>query len=272
MNELFSIRYNLINSMKDNGYSIELRNAVVNSFLNQYNSFEEGDLLYRMKEVMDLFGIEQEPHLNDKATLVYNKKTLQNFIQTCKWNKLFDFVEYALAIDENRAEKLAEKYNLIFKMNGCRYRVLNGSVIPVADELELEEMNRATITGIESVDSAYSEAVKLLSEKPIPDFNAVIAKASNALEAMVIDIAKDYNSTKNVLGKAISTMKKHGAEIDSNFEMLLTKIYAYASKSGIRHGGNNPVQASEEDAVFVMVICAALINYMNSTMRSHSAL
>lgn len=67
MAEFFSERNGLIGSM-NNDYSPAFRSAIVTSFFNQYNSLED-KLFCRLQDIMDLFGIEQQPQVRDKATL-----------------------------------------------------------------------------------------------------------------------------------------------------------------------------------------------------------
>ena len=64
-------------------------------------------------------------------------------------------------------------------------------------------------TGVDATDTAYSETISLLSERTDPDYNAVIAKTSNALESMVRDalirlnpeIAEDESRTDEIIYK-----------------------------------------------------------------------
>lgn len=266
MAEFFSERNGLIGSM-NNDYSPAFRSAIVTSFFNQYNSLEASELFGRLQDVMDLFGIEQQPQVHDKATLQYNKEQTLTYFKNCPWNHLFDFAEYVLTLDTDRADALAEKYNRIFRMHGCKYRLVSGKAIPVVNDLEIQEISKAMNTGVDATDTAYSEAISLLSERTDPDYNAVIAKTSNALESMVLAIGKDNGASSDTLGKAISELENKGIVFDQDMKALIKKIYAYACNAGIRHGGTTPVVATEADAILVMVISAAAINYLN-TLRA----
>lgn len=90
---------------------------------------------------------------------------------------------------------MAEKYNRIFRLRGCKYRLVSGKAIPVVNDLEIQEISKAMHTGVDATDTAYSEAISLLSERTDPDYNAVIAKTSNALESMVLAIGKGNQRT-----------------------------------------------------------------------------
>ena len=90
---------------------------------------------------------------------------------------------------------MAEKYNRIFRLHGCKYRLVSGKAIPVVNDLEIKEISKAMHTGVDATDTAYSEAISLLSERTDPDYNAVIAKTSNALESMVLAIGNSNQRT-----------------------------------------------------------------------------
>ena len=266
MAEFFSERNGLISSM-NNDYSPAFRSAIVTSFFNQYDFMEEDELIWRLQEVMDLFGIEQHPQVHEKATLKSNKEHILEYFKFCPWNHIFDFAEYVLKLDTARADLLAEKYNRIFRMHGCRYRLVNGKAIPVLNDLEIREISKAMNTGIEAVDSAYNEAITLFSNKTEPDYNAVIAKVSNALESMVLAIGKENTGSAETLGRAIAELENKGIVFDEDMKALIKKIYGYACNAGIRHGGTDPVTATEEDAILLLVISAAGIDYLNTLRK-----
>ena len=178
-------------------------------------------------------------------------------------------LEYVLILDPKRSKTLADKYNRIFRMHGCKYRLIDGKAVPIVDELEIQEISKALHTGVKATDTAYSEALALLSEKPDPDYNAVAAKASNALESMVLTIAKDNEISEETLGRALNALTRKGVSIDSRMMELIKTTYKYVCNSGIRHGGTDLVIATEEDAVFTLVICAAAINYLNTVWNNN---
>ena len=263
MNDLFSERNGLISSIA-NVYTAEFRSAIVTSFFNQYDtSLENNKLFGRLNDVMDLFGIEQKPQSNEGASLLENKRQTLLYFKSCEWNRLFDFIEYVLTVDKDIEDALIEKYNQIFRLHGCRYRLINGRVVPIVNELEIQQIKKAINTGVDGTDRAYNEALALFSNRTNPDYNAVIAKASNAFEAMVVYIARENGVSENTLGKAITELESNGVVFNDDMKAIIKKLYSYACNSGIRHGGTNPVIAKEEDAILVLVISAAAINYLN---------
>ena len=263
MAEFFSERNGLTGNTSDE-YSSTFRSAIVTVFFNQYHNNETGDLFYDLRDIMDLFGIVQRPCSDENKMLVDNKQETISYFCDCQWNQLFDFVEAAIRIRHDKADRLSEKYNQIFKYHGIHYRVVNNLVIPIFNEEEIKEIKKASHTGISAVDDAYSEAISLLAKKDDPDYNAVIAKASNALESMVLVIAENNDVHEETLGRALKQLKTKGVEIEEDLDTLLRNAYKYACNAGLRHGGSKSVKASENDAVFFLVIAAACINYLNA--------
>lgn len=263
MSEFFSERNGLIENT-DNDYSLSFRRAIVTSFFNQYNVLDAAELYGKLQSVMDLFGIEQSLQMADRKALVSNKILTEEYFKECPWNHLFDFVEYVLTLDPDRAGTLAEKYNKIFRLHGCKYRLVNGRVVPIVNELEIREITKAMNTGVEATDTAYKEAISLLSKRHNPDYNAVIAKTSNALESMVLAIATENAVTEITLGRAIGKLESKGVVIEDRMKGLIKSIYHYACNAGIRHGGATTVVTTEADAILVLVISAAAINYLNA--------
>ena len=49
-------------------------------------------------------------------------------------------------------------------MHGCKYRLVSGKAIPVVNDLEIKEISKAMNTGVDATDTAYSEAISLLSD------------------------------------------------------------------------------------------------------------
>lgn len=267
MENLFSERNGLVNCIV-NDYPESFRSSIVTSFYNQYNTLEKGELFGRLQDVMDLFGIKQCPQVNDMATLLYNKEHTLEFFMDCPWFRLFDFVEYVLTLDPQRSKSLTDKYNLIFRMQGCKYRLINGKVLPVMNDFEIREISQAMNTKIDAVDAAYNEAVSLFSDRQAPDYNAIISKASNALESMVLTIAKEHDVSADTLGRAINGLESKDIFIDEDMRVLIKGIYRYACNAGIRHGGTEPITANEEDAILILVLSAAAINYLSRLYKS----
>lgn len=84
---------------------------------------------------------------------------------------------------------------------------------------------------------------------------------------MVLAIGKDNEGSAATLGKAMTELEKNGIVFDPDMRALIKKIYTYACNAGIRHGGTEPVVATEEDAILLLVVSAAGINYLNTLRK-----
>lgn len=268
MAEIFSERNGFVSQNDNDEISLDIRQSISDTFENLFGS-SITNLKRAQQDIMPVFGVPQDTtNSSDLFATQNNTANISKYLSKCPWYKVYDFVEYTLdLLDENGIRYMTGRFNLIFRLNGMRYRIVNSHIIPVTNEIEINEMKRAMQTGIAAVDTAYNEAVGLFSKKECPDYNAVIAKASNALESMVITIARDNDvNNSNTLGKALSQLEDKGVIIDEDMDTLLRKIYGYVCNAGVRHGGDNKdtIIATENDAILLLVLCAACINYINN--------
>ena len=260
--DLFSNRNKLIDINNSDDYNESFRIAIVNSFFDQYTSLEKSKLFYSLKEIMNVLGIEQTPSFNDEKMLLDNKEETIDYIKHCEWNRMFDFVELSLEVDETIRDNLSKKYNKVFAVHGCKYRIVEYKVLPIISEIEINEIKNSAHSALQPIDDSITGAVELMSNREVPDYNAVIAKASNALESMILIIAEQNSIKEETLGKAITNMKKKGVQFDIDLEEIIRKIYKYACNSGIRHGGTEQIKATEPEAIFVLTLCSSTINYL----------
>ena len=65
------------------------------------------------------------------------------------------------------------------------------------------------------------------------------------------------------LGKALGRLEKNGIYIHGAMKHGFQALYGYTSdESGIRHGGIEDKEVTEEDAKFMLVSCSAFVNYL----------
>lgn len=65
------------------------------------------------------------------------------------------------------------------------------------------------------------------------------------------------------LGSALKKLKDCGVTIHSAMESAFLKLYGYTWDSGgIRHGSIEFIDVPSEDAKYMMVSCAAFVNYL----------
>ncbi len=95
-----------------------------------------------------------------------------------------------------------------------------------------------------------------------PDYRNSIKESISAVEACCREI-----TGKHKLDDALNNLQAKGIKINGEMKKGFEKLYYYTNdaKSGIRHAlmvdENKP---TKDEAVYMMVVCSAFINYLNS--------
>lgn len=182
------------------------------------------------------------------------------------WNTCFDFVEIILKFDykaheyyQEALKELKIKVNCILSDEKIGYRIINNQIINITNEEEIHELETAMDSIFTSVDNHIEKALKFFSDRKNPDYKNSIKESITAVESMCCIICG-----KNVeLGKALGKLEKNGIYIHGAMRSSFQSLYGYTSdESGIRHGGFEDKEVTEEDARFMLVTCSAFINYL----------
>lgn len=142
------------------------------------------------------------------------------------------------------------------------YRILNGLVVPIVNEGELKTIAKTMNLEYESVSKHMHKALELYSDRQKPDYENSVKESISAVEAMCCIITGAEGGTAT-LGNTLKTLKNYGIKIHPAMEGAFIKLYGYTSDSGgIRHGSIEFVNVPGEDAKYMMVSCAAFVNYL----------
>lgn len=111
----------------------------------------------------------------------------------------------------------------------------------------------------DSVNNHLEKALSFYSDRKNPDYKNSIKESISAVESMCCIIC----GKKVELGKALGKLEKNGIYIHGAMKNGFQALYGYASdESGIRHGGIEDKEVTEEDAKFMLVSCSAFVNYL----------
>jgi len=153
----------------------------------------------------------------------------------------YDFIEFIVLRDDSKRGDLVNEFNHILDEEKAAYRFsLDGELIKITDEIELDEINRAIkATGKYSgVDEHLEKARRFFSNREKPDYKKSIEESVHAIEAIAKIVVKDKDATLSNAVKKISNL--HPALRES-----IEKLYGFAGDAdGIRHGNKN-LSASE---------------------------
>jgi len=196
------------------------------------------------------------------ATSVIKSDDYEWFI---KINMLEMSVQWLHEIGEKKQWIIGIVKNFVAQLNhefarlSFAYRIVGKEVIEITSQNEIAEIEEALLQ-TSNIKSHLSEALKLLSNRPNPDYRNSIKESISAVEALCREITGE-----NTLGPALKALDKKGLAIPTFFKSGFEKLYYYTndSKTGIRHALMDASDApSFEEAKFMLVACSAFVNYI----------
>lgn len=259
----FSERHNLCPNklLQKNNIDKKLRTRLWNLLkLRESVSIDYGGSKGKVEILLDSLGIEFE-YPEDGFGGYNNVSTLRDVFREIKWNEIYDLLEEYIALHKNVDERkdLMQGINKILEEEKSAYRVIDGLVTPIVDEVSVKSLEKSLSTKLDAVDTHMKKALALYSDRSTPDYENSIKESITAVESMCAIITNSHQT----LGKTLGELKKKGVYIHPSLELAFEKLYGYASDSnGIRHGGIDFKNAPAEDAYFMLVSCSAFINYL----------
>lgn len=213
---------------------------------------------------LDLYELENK----DIRDFLINKFNRLWYAQ--QWYTYYDILEIILSfsvsdnklIGEDEKEKISNfknGVNEIFVEENIGYRIINNQVVNITTEEEINEIEKAMDSVFDSVNDHFEKALSFYSDRKNPDYKNSIKESISAVESMCCIICGE----KVELGKALGRLEKNEIYIHGAMRNGFQSLYGYTSdESGIRHGGIEDKEVTEEDAKFMLVTCSAFVNYL----------
>lgn len=189
------------------------------------------------------------------------KKSIKNKIFSSKYYVLYDFIQYIVDyIDPD----LVSMFNEILETERSAFRFIDRQLTRITDQNESEAVASAMKISdqFSGARSHIRSAVAMFGQRGSPDYRNVIREAISAVESASKIVSQNEKADLSAAIKAIE--KAHG--MHSAFKDAITKLYGWTSdESGIRHGLlQESAVVDEADAHFMLVTCAAFVNYLVS--------
>ena len=229
-----------------------------------YDTLEYAGYTTGIEEMMIEMGIQYE-FPDNKITKDKNAEKLHKHVVQCGgiWFRIYDFIEKYLRIKDNDVVmKMSKEFNRILEEEVAPYRILNGLVIPIINNGELQTLENAINSEYESVSRHMQKALELYSDRQKPDYENSVKESISAVESICCIITGAEGATAT-LGSTLKKLKECGVNIHPAMENAFKQLYGYTSDSGgIRHGSIDFVDVPGEDAKYMLVSCAAFTNYL----------
>ncbi len=183
----------------------------------------------------------------------------RNYFFKSLWHEAYDFIEFVAARwpAEDAAAEFRNAYNRVLEREVAGYRFVGDQMTPIIDKVEVEAIEDAVETADEAVAAHLSRAIELLSDRQQPDYRNSMKESISAVEAAV---RAHTGSTKGTLGELLDGLDLHPA-----LERSMSNLYGYTSDAnGIRHALQDADNSSFAEAKYMLVVCAAFVNYVKS--------
>ena len=182
-----------------------------------------------------------------------------------EWHDVYTMVErFAYSLEEDQIDAFAATLSDVLDEEKAGYKLIiidendkQCLIVPLTNNLELNEVDAACHTKYDSVNNNIETAIRLFSDRKNPDYTNAVKSATSAVESascIVDDKAK-------TLGEAIKRLKKSGTGINQRLIEGLEKLYAYANET-VRHGTSEPIEITQSETRLMIVTCSAIANFI----------
>lgn len=198
-----------------------------------------------------------------------NISYLKRKFYTFEWDKFYDFVEFFAHLEDDYNRKsLIKDFNRIFTLENSAYAFVNERIIEKISDSEIQ-----AIENTENLPNLPFEHIKnssnLLFRRDNPDYRNSVKESISALESFM----RTLSSSDETLGKILREYDFDKFDIHPALKVaikdFMTKLYGYSSdQSGVRHSLKEyHKETTKEEALFILIICSALMNYMQNTTK-----
>ena len=189
---------------------------------------------------------------------------IRNYFLNCPWNKVYEFIEFMVRACDRSHSHLAKWFNEALERELSGYRFIEGQVVDITDQQELEMLTEALRdTRFAGVSAHLQRALELYANREKPDYRNSIKESISAVEAMAKILTGEDKAT---LDGALKILEKNG-QLHKALKDGFAKLYGYTSdEQGIRHAMMEDPGLSATDAKYFLLSCTSFANYLKAQM------
>jgi len=195
------------------------------------------------------------------------RKVVRDWFFSCEWNAVYDLVEYSVRDYESDGGAAVSEFikdlNSILDREKAGYRLVDGLVTPLTSEEEIEVLEEVLSGAADPVRAHFRCALEKLADRVNPDYRNSIKESMSGVESLCRQIT---GIDKASLGDALDAlMKRGGMQVHKALRGAFNQLYGWTSDAeGIRHAMMEEPNLKLEDAKFMLVACAAFVNYLKA--------
>jgi hypothetical protein len=199
------------------------------------------------------------PYISDAIGAV------KDYFFKCPWNECYDFIEYVSTVytDQDTNGKFQRYCNWTLEREVSAYRFVGSRIVEMTslDEIQEVQATLALSDPFAPVSIHLRRALDLLADRKSPDYRNSIKESISAVEAVSKILAEDPRAD---LTQALRHVKAK-AGLHPALEKAFIRMYGYTSDAdGIRHALMDEPTVRFADAKFMLVACAAFVNYLRA--------
>lgn len=191
-------------------------------------------------------------------------EVIREYFFGCKWHEVYDFIEFIVQDQKANRSSLPKVLNEVLERELSGYRVVDGVVVDITSEQEIQMLDEALSEGrFGGVAAHLRRALELYSNRESPDYRNSIKESISAVEAMARIVA---GNPKAILPDALKALEK-GSKLHPALKDGFVKLYGYTSdESGIRHAMLEEPNLTASDARFFLLSCTSFVNYLKAQL------
>jgi hypothetical protein len=276
--EPFSKRYGLkpMKVMQDKAMNADLRNSLYNCIFVHYlqpnkSQKRPGLCAPTLNLLVTSLWANYLKKPVDEAPVYWSDvcEKIKNYITKEPYQEVYDLIEFiannfdndtsgSLVIDD-RNDKFRESCNRVLRIEMTPYQFVGGLITNLTSDQEIEQIENALRSPLETVKTHISTAHQFLADKKNPNYRNSIKESISAVESICLITTGEKHS----FSRALDQLTKNGIEIPSSLKVAFDKLYGWSSsEDGIRHALLEEPKLDHEDAMFALVACSAFVNYL----------
>lgn len=182
---------------------------------------------------------------------------LKDHFNSCQWFEIYNLLE-AIANDQSKllSDETREWINKTLEEHNAAYRFVGTEIAEITDKNEIQAIEDALATSDSPVRIHLDVALRMLSNKEVPDYRNSVKESISAVEAACRLVTGNTSAT---LGDALKRVQNLHPAMNKAFSSL----YGYTNDaSGIRHSLTDEDNITYADAKFMLVTCSAFVSYL----------
>lgn len=189
----------------------------------------------------------------------YEKLDMVEMSYQWLWEQLGDQTRYVPVL-----EAFAQRTNKEFERLNYAYRIVDKEIVELTNDQEIKAIEDCMAANADNVKIHLSNALDLLSKRPVGKYSNSIKESISAVEA----VCRAKTGAKD-LGRALDCLTKKGVVIPQPLKNAFSRLYDYTNdkETGIRHAlmdESGVFVPTYAEALFMLVSCSAFINYLNA--------